>query len=293
MTEHLWHTGKVVILDSGFCVVKGLIELQKKGVFASALIKKRRYWPKYVDGNAIKAHFNDKEVGDTDALKCSLDSLEYHVFAMKEPNYVSMLMSTYGTLDRSGGKTTKRAWKDENSVRREATFRYPEVQNNHFLYRHYVDDHNSKRMDPISLEETWNTTRWPCCVYSFLLAITEVNVFLCDKNHNGAYHSSYIAFRKQFAKELIFNEYLVPEGESPRRTSARRAHLHTHELLTLPPNKKFRQDGAMVHSDTTYAQRKCACGNRVRTYCKCSPGLHRCAECYALHTRGEERTGST
>jgi hypothetical protein len=47
-------TGKVVILDSGFCVLKALIELAKKGVFASALIKKRRwYWPKYIDGGEV------------------------------------------------------------------------------------------------------------------------------------------------------------------------------------------------------------------------------------------------
>ena len=47
-------TGKVVVLDSGFCVLKGVIELKKRGVFAAALIKKRRYWPKYVPGEEIK-----------------------------------------------------------------------------------------------------------------------------------------------------------------------------------------------------------------------------------------------
>ena len=43
LTRQLWHTGKVVILDSRLCVSKGLTELARKGVFASALIKKRRY----------------------------------------------------------------------------------------------------------------------------------------------------------------------------------------------------------------------------------------------------------
>jgi hypothetical protein len=42
--------GMVVILDSGFCVFQGLVELKKIGVFVSAVIKKRRYWPKYVPG---------------------------------------------------------------------------------------------------------------------------------------------------------------------------------------------------------------------------------------------------
>jgi Transposase IS4 len=41
LTKKLWSTAKVVVLDSGFCVLKGIIELQKRGVFAAALIKKR------------------------------------------------------------------------------------------------------------------------------------------------------------------------------------------------------------------------------------------------------------
>jgi hypothetical protein len=42
--------GFVVILDSGFCVLRGIIELRKKGVFAAAEIKKCKYWLKYVPG---------------------------------------------------------------------------------------------------------------------------------------------------------------------------------------------------------------------------------------------------
>lgn len=41
VTRQIWSTGKVIILDSGFCVLKGIVELMKRGVFASALIKKR------------------------------------------------------------------------------------------------------------------------------------------------------------------------------------------------------------------------------------------------------------
>ena len=35
--------GNVVILDRGFCVLKGIVELKKCGVYASALIKKQKY----------------------------------------------------------------------------------------------------------------------------------------------------------------------------------------------------------------------------------------------------------
>ena len=53
LTEPVWGTGKNVVLDSGFCVLQGLIELKKKGVYAHALIKKRQYWPKHVPGDNV------------------------------------------------------------------------------------------------------------------------------------------------------------------------------------------------------------------------------------------------
>ena len=36
----LWITGKAVIMDIGFCVLKGLLEIRKMGVYGSVLIKK-------------------------------------------------------------------------------------------------------------------------------------------------------------------------------------------------------------------------------------------------------------
>ena len=43
LTKSLNATGSLVILDSGFCVVKAILEMKRKGVFSAALIKKRRY----------------------------------------------------------------------------------------------------------------------------------------------------------------------------------------------------------------------------------------------------------
>ena len=36
--------GKYVVLDSGFFILKGIIELKKRGFYACALIKKRWFW---------------------------------------------------------------------------------------------------------------------------------------------------------------------------------------------------------------------------------------------------------
>ena len=100
------HKGFVVILDSRFCILKGIIELRKKGVFASALIKKQQYWPKDIKSDDIKAHFNNKTVGDMDSWTGTFDNIPFHVYAMKEPNYIMSLMSTYGTNDHDNSKET-------------------------------------------------------------------------------------------------------------------------------------------------------------------------------------------
>ena len=55
--------GKYVVLDSGFCILKGITELKKCGFYACALIKKRWFWPMMVPGNEIDHHLEESEVG--------------------------------------------------------------------------------------------------------------------------------------------------------------------------------------------------------------------------------------
>ena len=130
--EPIFTRGNVVILDSGFCMLKGIVELKKCGAYASALIKKRKYRPKYIKGNAIRDHFKDKNVGDCDSWKGSMEEVPFHVYTMKEPDYMVSLMSTYGTTQRSGKETT-REWVDGSGNSQKTKFNYPEVVGNHFL----------------------------------------------------------------------------------------------------------------------------------------------------------------
>jgi Transposase IS4 len=93
LTESIHHSGQVVIMDSGFCVLLALVKLASFGVYSSAVIKKRRYWPKYIDGGEIDSHFDLKEVGQTDSLPGMLDGTNFKVFCMKEEDYVMKLMA--------------------------------------------------------------------------------------------------------------------------------------------------------------------------------------------------------
>ena len=64
----IWNCVEMVIMDSGFYVTKGLVDLREKRLFGVALIKKCRYWPANIKGDAIDAHFASKEVGNVDAV---------------------------------------------------------------------------------------------------------------------------------------------------------------------------------------------------------------------------------
>ena len=155
-------------------MLKALVEFKKKGLFAAALIKKRQFWPKHVAGDEIIQHFADKQVGDYDTLKGTLDGIPFYIHAMKEPDYVMMLMSMYGTLT-SMGENKKRHY-SENGVKMTKEFKYPEVLYNHYSYCNMINNHNSSQMHPISMEETWMMMRWANRVFCFLLAVTVMNI---------------------------------------------------------------------------------------------------------------------
>ena len=80
LSKSIWGSARIIILDSGFCVLKGIIELRKKGLYASVLIKKRRFWPKYIRGEEIKAHFESLECGFADAKPGKLDNIPFHIY---------------------------------------------------------------------------------------------------------------------------------------------------------------------------------------------------------------------
>ena len=82
-TENLWGIVNVVVMDSGLCVLEGLISMVEKGVFGLALIKKRCYWPKGVPAEEIIWHMQNKEVVDVESVQGSIRGKRYHIIAKK------------------------------------------------------------------------------------------------------------------------------------------------------------------------------------------------------------------
>jgi hypothetical protein len=290
LCKHMYCTGKVVILDSGFCVLQGIIELKKVGVFASALIKKRRYWPKYIPGDVIDQKLKEVEVGTTTSLKGTLDELPYDIFCLKEPDYVMKIMSTYGGLVPLDNQPfVKRKYKALDGSMVETSFQYDEPFANHFRYRHAVDDHNNLRHAVPSIEGTWVTQRWPIRVFCFLLAVAEVNCYLAYKYFvwNTAEETPTLhQFRRRLAKSFIYNEYFDQEQVGQGVTSRTRT-IICHDIKSAPGHAtKFLRGKWIKNAKYKFQQMRCStkrCKNQTRFYCACEVGVWRCRSCHVKH----------
>ena len=165
-------------------------------------------------------------------------------------------------------------------------FKYPEVVYNHYQYWDVIDNSKSMRMSPISMEETWMTSRWSNRVFCFLVTVTVVNI-----QNAGCYFLNLskidaLLARKLIAEQLIHNKYLQKPPDC--RKISRKVKVGDCRLVALPPHKKFRNRNE-VHDNTKYNHWKCWCGNtHVRTYCQCTPGQFYCPECYASHHIAED-----
>jgi len=281
LTYSIWGTGKVVVLDSGFCVLQGLVKLKKVGVFASAMIKKRRYWPKHVPATTIANYFKDKAVGFVDCLSGSLDNVPVAIHCLKEPDYILQMMTTYGTMETFGEEKFRNFDNGDGQMVLKS-FKYPEVVRNYYQYRDAVDSHNAARMYPIALEECWKTHHWPNRVFSFLLAVTEVNIKKSLETIFNVPKASQLDFRREFAKELVGNIYLAQEAVVTRNRGLRAVPIAEHTSIMVPIYHTFK-NGQLVTCKTKYIQLTCRCGNRSRHYCSCTPGLVVCNNCFPLH----------
>ena len=96
MHEPIARSGKACTMDSGFCVSKGIVEMQEKlGVYGQALIKKRgANWPKGVPGDDINNYFQSKKVGEFDCLQHEMKCKQFLIHCHKEDKYVCKFMGT-------------------------------------------------------------------------------------------------------------------------------------------------------------------------------------------------------
>jgi hypothetical protein len=93
-----------------------------------------------------------------------IDGVRFLVHCCRDSKYVLKIMSTHGMLDEIQDHKTWRKMEDG----RWRSFNYTEPFSRYSKAKHWVDDHNNRRHDPIGLEEVWGTKWWPMRQFTFL-----------------------------------------------------------------------------------------------------------------------------
>ena len=100
MCKPIFETGKDVVLGSGFYEAKGIIAIESKGVYMSALIMKQHYWSKVFTRDPIYVQFKYKKVGDVDMLESKhQENKIFQIFCLKYPEYVTNIMACWMSID--------------------------------------------------------------------------------------------------------------------------------------------------------------------------------------------------
>ena len=114
------------------------------GVYAAVLIKKQKYWPKGVPGDAIDEYLADKDVTHVDMLEAITEEVPegkaFKIFCFKDPKYVVNIMATWMTLEELDGADTRRKYKGRDGESLARLFKYRRPFGLHFRYLHQGDD---------------------------------------------------------------------------------------------------------------------------------------------------------
>ena len=281
MTEPIHHTGKIVTGDSGFCVAVGVMALHQVGVHGQFLIKKRRYWPKHVPGDYIDSHMMEKPLGETELYVQELGGVRFFVHCTRDADYVTKIMSTHGVLQEIQDHPTWRFVEGEWK-----TFKYAEPFSRHNRAKHWVDDVNNRRHDPIGLEEVWQTKWWPNRQFTFLLSVAEVNCVQARARGRKEAAEPTLTFRRNLAMRMLRNK-IQSNGvaaASPPRIRRQSSTIHVLKKRKVQEGKWNFTTRTFKKTKTEYVRHPCSeCKKGVRTYCACSPGAPLCSVCFGLH----------
>ena len=101
-------------------------------------------------------------------------------------------------------------------------FKYTESFSNHYKFRHLIDDHNHVHHALPAIEVTWKTLRWENPVFTFILAVTEINAYLLLRffvwKPSTTNEPTLLQFCRSLTLQLIDNQWLVDiVDDSPRR----------------------------------------------------------------------------
>ena len=90
---------KYHLIADGDDVTQGVLALDKLGVKAQFLVKKRKYWPKLVPGDYIDDYMEDKPLGYSESFVQVIDGTPFYIHCTRDSTFITKIMSTHGILD--------------------------------------------------------------------------------------------------------------------------------------------------------------------------------------------------
>jgi hypothetical protein len=268
MTEPIHGTGKIVSMDSGFCVTVGILHLHELGVFGQSLIKKRKYWPKGCPGDQIDKYFEGKPLGFTKTLRQDMDGIPFNIHCTRDDRFVTKMMSTHGLLSEVSDHTTWRK-KDGEWV----SYNYAEYLSRHNRCKHWVDDVNNRRHDPIGLDQVWKTKWWPTRQFTFICSVAESNAVHSRARERRTPSDTQLEFRRSLAiqmmKNTICNDGLIVRLPGRAGTRSRADDDTGHERCSRAPftGGWKTESNTWAKISTRYAKLKCStCNSKMRTF---------------------------
>ena len=89
-------------------MTKGFIDLEYKGFYAGALIKKRRYCPKGITGELIDNNFQDNEVGNVVMIEgITQENKPLRILCMKYLYCIMKVLTSSMKLDELEGENKR------------------------------------------------------------------------------------------------------------------------------------------------------------------------------------------
>ena len=304
MTRRIWSSGDVVIMDSRFATLSGLLNLLAHGVYATIAIKKKRYWPREVPGDEMEQRMEHARLGACFAQRGLITTSEgttphtFHLVALKDMDFVAKYMTTWGSTAPSPNCTRIRT---DPATGNEVTFQLPELLKVFHSASHAVDDNNHIRQGSSSLEAKSKVCTWYFKHFLFLLALSETNALLAFNHFVRAKTQRKVTlrdFRARLAEQLLTDALFADgaeeedeEEEEPSRTppprpSQRFVHTSLHELKEVPPYRGVWDGKEFTERKNRYNPRRCrgpGCTKTTRCYCACDPNVFFCKDCFYTH----------
>lgn len=283
MTESIAGKGIVVVMDSAFCVMKALMALKARGIYAASVAKKRSYWPRHIPGDEILAHMQGKPVGELHGRRGKLGNTRFNIFAVNHVRYTFIMVATYGsTLLQGEEKKIKTADGQTFSYKRN------EPISDYYKARHAVDDHNRHRQGQrIGIEKAWGSKFWANRQLAFIITVNLVNSMLAYNHYIAAKHGkpqlSLNDFKDSISIDLI---RLWEERELEGQAASKRPRRSSDMEHTPVKMQKFEGAKPGVPTAKPYQQVVCrgvGCKSLTRQYCSCDRTLFLCSRCMVSH----------